>query len=243
MDDDDIDAMSIDSTPEIEIPKNETEEFEEMASDLGWYEYDAHEEEVFETQSSQDESVDGPVEVKLSNPVTDGPALEASFNIPQYAKKKGISREAFDSIIGMVNNHIKKHSPKAPLLYSHFKSRDRLIKKFPVKAKEHDVCKNGCELFGDDDGSDRCGECGEDKASAKKMKYLSLIEQLALLVSNGQTLELVKPSEKYEKDQDVLYDSFDSILGETLLKFYSNRKDRLVLYLGLYSNGFQVFKK
>ncbi|CEI93948.1 hypothetical protein RMCBS344292_08172 [Rhizopus microsporus] len=150
------------------------------------------------------------------------------------------------SWLSTLKSNIEIHSASvafdAPLLHSHFKSRERLVSSFPVKAREHNVCKNGCELFGDDDGSDRCDEYGEGKASARKMKYLSLIEQLALLISNDQTLELEKSSEKYEKDQDVLYDSFDGILGETLLRFYNNRKDRLVLYLGLYNDGSQVFK-
>jgi hypothetical protein len=51
-------------------------------------------------------------------------------------------------------------------------------------------------LYGSDDGSDNCSECGDDRASARKMKYLPLIEQLALLVSSDETLELVKSSNK-----------------------------------------------
>jgi hypothetical protein len=97
----------------------------------------------------------------------------------------------------MVNNHINKYSPKSPLLYSHSKSRDSIINSFPVKVRGHDVCKNGCALFGSDDNCDKCSECGENRASVRKMKYLSLIEQLALLVSNDGTLELVKSSNKY----------------------------------------------
>lgn len=113
----------------------------------------------------------------------------------------------------MVNNHIKKSSPKSSLLCSHFKSRDRLVKKIPAKASVHNVCKNGCELFGDDDGNDKCSEYGEGKANGWKKKYLSLIEQLALLISNDETLELVKSSNKHEKDQDDSYDCFDGMLG------------------------------
>ncbi|CEI98089.1 hypothetical protein RMCBS344292_12206 [Rhizopus microsporus] len=171
-----------------------------MVSDLDWYEYDVHEEEAFETRPFQDENVDGPVEVKLSNPVTDDPTLKASLKIFQYAKKKGVSREAFDGITGMVNNHIKKYSPKPYLLYPHSKSRDSIIKSLRVKVREHDVCKNGCALFESDDCCDKCSECDENRDSARKMKYLSLIEQLALLVSNDRTFGLVKPSNKYEKD-------------------------------------------
>ncbi|CEG75079.1 hypothetical protein RMATCC62417_10185 [Rhizopus microsporus] len=83
MDDDGIDVMSVDSESETEVTENEAGEFEEMVSDLDWYEYAAHEKEAFETRPFQDESVDGPVEAKLSNPVTDDPALEASFQILQ----------------------------------------------------------------------------------------------------------------------------------------------------------------
>ncbi|CEJ01774.1 hypothetical protein RMCBS344292_15795 [Rhizopus microsporus] len=148
-----------------------------MVNDLDWYEYDAHEEVAFETHPFQDESVDGP-----------------------YAKKKSVSREAFDGITGMVNSHVKKYSSKSLLLYSHSKLRGSIINSFPVKVREHNVCKNGCALFGSDDSCDKRSECGENRDSARKMKYLSLIEQLALLVSNDGALELMKSSNKYEKD-------------------------------------------
>ncbi|ORE03753.1 hypothetical protein BCV72DRAFT_307925 [Rhizopus microsporus var. microsporus] len=124
MDDDGINAMSIDNIPETEVSENETGEFEEMASDLDWYKYNAHKEEAFDARPFQGVSMDGPIEAKLSNTVTDDPALEASLKIFQYAKKKGVSREDFDGIIGMVNSHIKKCFPKAPFLYSDSKLRD-----------------------------------------------------------------------------------------------------------------------
>lgn len=78
--------MSIDNVPETEVTENETGEFEEMVSDLNWYEYDAYEEEAFEIRSFQDESVDEPVKAKLSNPITDNPALKASFQVLQQEK-------------------------------------------------------------------------------------------------------------------------------------------------------------
>ncbi|CEG80506.1 hypothetical protein RMATCC62417_14832 [Rhizopus microsporus] len=76
-------------------------------------------------------------------------------------------------------------------------------------------------------------KCEGNKACAKKMVYLPLIDQLALHI---------KSSRKNEKKPGVLYGVFDGALDERLPKVYSKKKDRLVIYLGLFADGFQDFK-
>ncbi|CEG64295.1 hypothetical protein RMATCC62417_01293 [Rhizopus microsporus] len=72
--------------------------------------------------------------------------------------------------------------------------------------------------------------------------YLPLIDQLALLVNDKETFELLKSPRKNEERSDVLYDVSDGALGERLPKVYSKRKGRLVIYLGFFADGFQIFK-
>ncbi|CEI96646.1 hypothetical protein RMCBS344292_10803 [Rhizopus microsporus] len=131
---------------------------------------------------------------------------------------------------------MKAYCSEAPLLYSHYKSRERLSKRFPVKSKGLDVCKSGCMLYDENAKIDeKCSnsKCEGNKTCAKKMMCLPFIDQLALLM---------KSSRKNEKKPGVLYGVFDGALGEKLPKVYSKKKDRLVIYLGFFVYDFQIFK-
>ena len=56
------------------------------------------------------------------------------------------------------------------------------------------------------------------------MMYLPLIDQLALLVNDKETFELLKSPRKNEERSDVLYGVFDGSFGEKLPKVYSKKK-------------------
>lgn len=218
---------------------------EEMSFEIDWHQYESDIEATYEESLVEDEQIIEPKEVKIDYSTVDDPVLQTSLKIFQYAKKKGVSREALDGIIGMVNNHMKAYCSEAPLLYSHYKSKERLTKRFPIKAKELDVCKNGCMLYDENAQIDeKCSnsKCEGNKIDAKKMMYLPLIDQLALLVNDKETFELLKSPRKNEEGSDVLYGVFDGALGERLPKVYSKKKGRLVIYLGLFADGFQIFK-
>ncbi|CEG67693.1 hypothetical protein RMATCC62417_04085 [Rhizopus microsporus] len=199
----------------------------EMSFETDWYQYESDNEPTYEESVVEDEQIVEPKEVKIDYTTVDDPALQPNIKIFQYAKKKGVSREALDGIIGMVNNHMKAYCSEAPLLYSHYKSKERLTKRFPVKSKALDVCKNGCMLYDKNAQIDeKCSnsKCEGNKIDAKNMMYLPLIDQPALLVNDKETFRLLKSPRKNEKWPNVLYGAFDGAFGEKLPKAYSKKK-------------------
>lgn len=116
---------------------------EEMSYEAGWYRYESDNGDSL----VEDEQIDEPKEVKIDHSTVDDPVLQTSLKIFRYAKKKSVSRETLDSLIDMVNNHMKIYCSEVSLPYSHYISKEGLTKKVPVKAKELDVCKNAYTLY------------------------------------------------------------------------------------------------
>ncbi|CEI97218.1 hypothetical protein RMCBS344292_11354 [Rhizopus microsporus] len=202
----------------------------EMSFETDWYQYESDNEPTYEESVVEDEQIVEPKEVKIDYTTVDDPALQPSIKIFQYAKKKGVSREALDDIIGMVNNHMKAYCSEAPLLYSHYKSKERLTMRFPVKSKALDVCKNGCMLYDENAQIDeKCSnsKCEGNKIDAKNTMYLPLICQPALLVNDKETFGLLKSPRKNEKWPNILYGAFDGAFGEKLPKAYSKKKGQI----------------
>ncbi|RCH88139.1 hypothetical protein CU097_003169 [Rhizopus azygosporus] len=180
----------------------------EMSFKTDWYQYESDNEPTYEESVVKNEQIVEPKEVKIDYTTVDDLVLQTSLKVFQYAKKKGVSREALDGIIGMVNNHMKAYCSEAPLLYSHYKSKERLTKRFPVKAKALDVCKNGCMLYDENAQIDeKCcnSKCKGNKVCAKKMMYLPLIGQLAPLVSDKEIFKLLKSPRKNEKRPNLAW--------------------------------------
>jgi hypothetical protein len=189
---------------------------------------------------------DDPIEIDLKSLEDEDDTLYFSLLLFSFAKRGHVSRDCYDNIIKVVNHYIKKTCPGSKPLYSHYKVKQSMLKKYPVKTEEMSVCKGGCVLFDEKIGENQCTnkDCkffGKSGDNTQKMKYLSLIDQLALLVNNEKTLELMKNPYDYD-DDEVIYDIFGATIGEALPKPYSKKKDRLTIYLGLYNDGFQVFK-
>ncbi|KAI8890587.1 hypothetical protein K501DRAFT_266032 [Backusella circina FSU 941] len=192
-----------------------------------------------------------PIEVSIEQPKLDDPAFVASMEFYTFLKKKKLSRDGIDGATKIVDKCLAAVCPGAEPLYSHYKARTGLLKAFPVKGQQLDVCRDGCKLYFEDDQDRVCNNesCLKPRykvnpktnegTCACTMTYLPLIEQLALLVSEE---ELLQGSKNAEKDPDVMYDFTDDALGKSLSKIYSKSKDRLTLYLGLYSDGYQIFK-
>ena len=119
---------------------------EEMNFETDWHRYESDNEPTYEESLVEDEQIIEPKEVKINYSTVDDLALQTSLKIFQYAKKS-VSREVLSDIIGMVNNRMKAYCSEAPLLYSHYKSKERITKRFPAKVKELGGCKNGCILY------------------------------------------------------------------------------------------------
>ena len=147
----DEDAMSLDDVSETDSKDvNDMVDIgnvdEEMNFETDWHRYESDNEPTYEESLVEDEQIIGPKEVKINYSTVDDPALQTSLKIFQYAKKS-VSREVLSDIIGMVNNRMKAYCSEAPLLYSHYKSKERITKRFPAKVKELGGCKNGCILY------------------------------------------------------------------------------------------------
>ncbi|RCH88777.1 hypothetical protein CU097_009597 [Rhizopus azygosporus] len=208
----DEDAMSLDDVSETDSKDvNDMVDIgnvdEEMNFETDWHRYESDNEPTYEESLVEDEQIIEPKEVKINYSTVDDLALQTSLKIFQYAKKS-VSREVLSDIIGMVNNRMKAYCSEAPLLYSHYKSKERITKRFPAKIDEK--CSNS--------------KCEGNKIDAKKMMYLPLIDQLALFVNDKETFELLKSPRKNEKS------------------LQQKKKDRLIICLGLFADGFQVFK-
>ncbi|KAG1207990.1 hypothetical protein G6F69_007594 [Rhizopus microsporus] len=204
----DEDAMSLDDVSETDSKDvNDMVDIgnvdEEMNFETDWHRYESDNEPTYEESLVEDEQIIEPKEVKINYSTVDDLALQTSLKIFQYAKKS-VSREVLSDIIGMVNNRMKAYCSEAPLLYSHYKSKERITKRFPAKIDEK--CSNS--------------KCEGNKIDAKKMMYLPLIDQLALFVNDKETFELLKSPRKNEKRSEVI----------------------LIICLGLFADGFQVFK-
>lgn len=253
-----------DDSEAIEHPDVCTEESEEDVeeNDDEWVDEEEEEPSVLFLNSRNNSS---PLEVRFEAAGRPDETLRRSLDIYQFAKKNGVSRNAFDGIIKMVNDHIKAGGS---CLYSYYKARKELSKRYPVKPRHYDICKKGCKLYAEDDTADNCNHCGQaryksgtNSVAEQTMTYLPLIEQLALLVSHPETAKLLEYPTDRRSEQSIMEDAdlelpmrelihdrgqvmsdiFDGKLGQRAIQHFEKQADKS-LYLGLYADGFRPFK-
>lgn len=134
-DDDFVDPMEIEDVEEGGDKSNEVEDMdkvvdtdkvEEEESDDNWID-EEHPAVILESRSNE-----SPLEVNFEAAGMPDETLKRSLDIYHFARKNGVSRNVFDSIIKMVNNHIKSGGS---CLYTHYKARKEQLKRYPVKPK------------------------------------------------------------------------------------------------------------
>jgi hypothetical protein len=260
----DVEEMKgVESTPSADDNVDDAEgdnENQDFSGDYGDFDYAVDDYEVMEVDeevNNNEYSIsdkNSPYVIELKAPSkNEDPALKTSQKLFAISRKNKVARNTYDEIIDEVNDHIKAYYPNAPKLYSYYRSRQAALKDFPIEGKEYFVCKNGCTLHLDGGKVQKCNNVncelsrivGTPESMAqftRKMKYLPLIDQLALLVSDKKTLELMKNPKDKEKKEGVIYSFNDAEIGEIIPVPYSKKRNRLTLCLGLYNDGFQVFK-
>ncbi|KAG2221666.1 hypothetical protein INT45_002704 [Circinella minor] len=135
---------------------------------------------------------------------------------------------------------------KLPPLLSYNLSKQHLRNSFPVKPIICPICPNGCKMYLPDDKATDCTHCsaarykeGSTTEPAKLMQQLPLKEQLALLVSDKKTREMLECRSKRPTKENVMTDIFDGKLYNNVKHLFENE---LVIGLGLYTDNYQQFK-
>lgn len=161
-----------------------------------------------------------------------------------FAKSHGVSRNTVDNLSKIVNEMLSDRGDRE-LLLSHYKIRHQLFESMPFEPTTYRACFDGCQSFAD--GAEKpCLNKNpepmpgrETSLQPQEFKYLPLIQQLAAMLSETETLKLLRYPYSRNTDEDVMSDIFD---GEICRKMKTGKPkpNKLTIYLGLYSDGFQV---
>ena len=158
----------------------------------------------------------------------------------------GASRELCDKIMKRFNSYI---GDRLPHLLSSYCTKKILRDIYPVKPKSYPVCQNGCMLLSNP--SPNVAECPycmctffyPNHKPKQTVEYLSLSDQLALMVKDDGTRDLLKYGQQYSASDDgVMYDMFDSPLMKKIKKTHLFDGD-INLSLILFTDDFQPFKR
>lgn len=125
---------------------------------------------------------------------------------------------------------------------------NRLARRLPVQSHQYEVCSNGCELFQKNDTqTTSCPKCKpprytETNRPVRQMKMFSIGDQIARLLSNKKTRDLMKYRSNYRSQDGVYKDVFDG-------KEYKDLKENTDLFSGeddvalaLFVDGFSAGK-
>lgn len=179
----------------------------------------------------------------------------AKFSLQLHAllTRRGLSRDAFDEVVKMLNGYMQQHAPNAPPLMSTYLNQKLSSNSYPVKSVDFDACRNGCKLYGPGDDTTECTLCDKngvprwiDGQPVQQVTYLSISEQLALLLYDPEVreiLEFPRATDGNEADEeDCMEDVFDGAIVRDIVKSYDDPECK-PLMLGMFTDGFEVFKK
>lgn len=181
-----------------------------------------------------------------------------SLELHAYLTRRGLSRDAFDGAVKMINNYMQQYAPAAPPLMSAYLNQKLANDSYPVTSKNYDVCRNGCKLFGPGDDDQECTLCDRngtsrlvDGAPVQQATYLSVIQQLALLLYDKEVREMledpVATSDDHDKNKDSGCGRMDDIFDGEIVRSSFELRDSSTsckrLMLGMFTDGFEVFKK
>ncbi|KAI8140940.1 hypothetical protein BJV82DRAFT_671318 [Fennellomyces sp. T-0311] len=141
------------------------------------------------------------------------PATDVSHDLFVLFKKSGAPLNLYEQTVKIFNSYT--HGTLPPLLSAH-RLRAVLRRRNPIQPKDFDVCPTkGCKLYKHGDNTMQCSnlKCKSPRkvlntksnllASAKSMQYLSLKCQLAMLVTEPGTRELLRYRSQYVPSENV----------------------------------------
>ena len=126
---------------------------------------------------------------------------------------------------------------------------------YPIKAKNYDVCRNGCMMFLKSSTLTKCRYCQAPRFTTRKrqsngttrqqqpcatVKQLSLSDQLALLIHNKTSRKNLLHRTKHQPVQGQYSDIYDGNAFNNLKNkgLFTNSLD---IALALYTDGFTMF--
>ncbi|KAI8349908.1 hypothetical protein BD560DRAFT_439139 [Blakeslea trispora] len=161
-----------------------------------------------------------------------------------FAKSNDVSRNNVHNLYKIVNEMLLDRGDRE-LLLSHCKIRPQLFESLPFEPTTHRACFDGCQSFATGTEKPCLSKSPEPlpgretNLQPQEFKYLPLIQQLATMLSETKTLRLLRYPYSRNTDEDVMS---DIIHGELCRKLKTGKTkfNKLTIYLGLYSDGFQA---
>lgn len=157
-----------------------------------------------------------------------------SLELHALLTRRGLSRDPFDEVIKMVNNYMQQHAPQAPTLLSAYLNEKLAGDTYPVTSKSYDMCCNGCKLFGPNDDAEECTLCDKNNGTprwvdgkpAQQATYLSIAEQLALLLYDVEVREMLEyptvddsdKNDDTDEEHGCMNDIFDGAIVRNIVK-------------------------
>ncbi|SAM00074.1 hypothetical protein [Absidia glauca] len=168
------------------------------------------------------------------------------------ALKYKISREAYHSLVNIINNTVIPAAVSDPTLKIHsaYKSKKSMKAANPVHFERHASCKNGCMMFQDDDDLQICRYCAEprprvSRSSGISESYVSVASISDIVASklyHPLTLSQLLHRSTRQTEVDKMTDIFDGAVYKDMVKrgCFDSPYD-VAITLGI--DGFSPFNK
>ena len=170
--------------------------------------------------------------------------IQCSLDLYAMAVEAGVPRETWNAMIKRINSFTNGVRPK---LYSYQRAQNELRRRYPVKPQLYDVCPDGCKMFENDDTTDVCEFCGkhqfkdETTTPVKQVLQLPLKQQLALLIKDRESREMLMHRSTREASELVLKDVFDGDAYKEMENvLFTGAMD---IALGLYTDDFTRYRR
>ncbi|KAG2209615.1 hypothetical protein INT45_009870, partial [Circinella minor] len=175
---------------------------------------------------------------------------QKSFELYSWVQDHNVSRDAYTSLLSMLNEWIVDDSFDKKPLFSPAKSEARLKKMFNLQETKYCICPGHCRLFPltlMDDFS-----CGKEQFFSNgkpiaSMSYFPLKRQLAYMILDQDICTSILDTvtlQPLESGEEALTDITDGTIYRTLKAhlFQNQTETNLSLALSLFVDGFTPFK-
>ncbi|KAG2214170.1 hypothetical protein INT45_008584 [Circinella minor] len=180
-------------------------------------------------------------------PFTDLPKhKQKSYELYSWIQQFNISREAYVTLLAMLNKWIMKEGFENVPIYSPAKSEARLERMFNVKETKYRICPKHCRLF-PVNSTDPCkcnaSQFKQNGNPIETMSYFPLSRQLAMFIANIDIRESIYEKVNYEADPGMLTDIFDGSIYQKLKPtLFPNRSPTNIdLAVSLFVDGYKAF--